>query len=103
MRLVLYKVTVGGSSHRLSESYKNLKLIFWAFFSFLTGSSISAIPEKLRLYQNVTSIDDSALMKIHEKALQGEFFYLFISLNIKFKNFKVNMTTLFRNFATEEQ
>ena len=74
VNLVLYRLTVGGSSLRLSESDKNMKLIFLAFLNILTGFPISGIPDKLRLYQNVTSIDDSALMEIYEKTLQGEFF-----------------------------
>ena len=45
------------------------KMLFWIVLSIAAGSPL-AIPEKLRLYQNVTEIDDVKLMNIFEKSLE---------------------------------
>ena len=46
-------------------------MLLWVFLSLAAGSPL-AIPEKLRLYQNVTGIDDLKLMNILEKSVQGK-------------------------------
>ena len=45
------------------------KMILWIFLDIAAGSPL-VIPEKLRLYQNMTGIDDVKLMNIFEKSLQ---------------------------------
>ena len=59
---------------------KIVKLLFWTFFNILAASPLSAIPNKLRLYQNVTGIDDFKLMNIYEQSVQG--FLLIELINI---------------------
>lgn len=44
-------------------------MLLWILLSIAAGSS-SGIPEKLRLYQNVTGIDDQKLMNILANSLQ---------------------------------
>ena len=44
-------------------------MLLWILLSIAAGSP-SAIPEKLRLYQNVTGIDDQKLMNILANSLQ---------------------------------
>ena len=51
-----------------------VKLPIWVFFNICAGTSISAvstIPEKMRLYQNVTGIDDFQLLNIFQQSLKG--------------------------------
>ena len=44
-------------------------MLLWLFLSIAAGSP-SGIPEKLRLYQNVTGIDDEKLINILHNSLQ---------------------------------
>ena len=48
-----------------------MKVLLWTFFNILVGSPLSAIPVKLRSYQNVTGIDDFKLMNIFERSMEG--------------------------------
>ena len=48
-----------------------MKLLILAFLNLFTGTPISIVPEKLRLYQNVTGIDDFKLLNIFHQSLGG--------------------------------
>ena len=58
------------------ESAQESMVFIWLLFQVSSGSLISILPEKLRLYQNVTGIDDFKLNQIFKQYLEGE-------LNIK--------------------
>ena len=49
-----------------------MKLLFLTFLNFSLGKTISALPEKLLLYQNVTGIDDQAVWKIFNDQTLGK-------------------------------
>ena len=54
------------------QIFENMKLIFVTFLGFSLGKALSAIPEKLLLYQNVTGIDDQTVWKIFNNQTLGE-------------------------------
>ena len=77
-------------------------MLLWVFLSIAAGSPV--IPEKLRLYQNLTGIDDLKLMSIFEKSLQGKHLRLNTGYHNEFLlKLKDDMTTVFRNLATQAQ
>ena len=49
-----------------------MKLVILLLLQLGSGSPISTIPEKLRLYQNITGIDDFEINKIFKKSLEGK-------------------------------
>ena len=78
-------------------------MLFWVFLSIAVGSPVT-IPEKLRLYQNLTGIDDLKLINIFEKSSQGKLlsFDTYNHNEFVFK-LKDDMTTLCQNFDTQVQ
>ena len=59
------------STQSVEQKKVEMKLLVWTFFNIFAASPLSAIPKKLRTYQNVTGIDDFKLMKIIEQSEQG--------------------------------
>ena len=55
-----------------SQKFGNMKLAFLTFLHVALGKSLSALPEKLLLYQNVTGIDDQAIWKIFDDQSLGK-------------------------------
>ena len=49
-----------------------MKLPLWVFFNIFVESRVGPILEKLRLYQNITEIDDTKLLMIYEQSLDGK-------------------------------
>ena len=72
IRLLPYKLIDRGLFTQSQSLSNKMKLLFWTFFNIFAGSPVSVIPEKLKLYQNVTGIDDSMLMEIFQKTIQGK-------------------------------
>ena len=46
------------------QKFENMKLLILTFLNVALGKALTALPEKLLLYQNVTGIDDQAVWKI---------------------------------------
>ena len=55
-----------------SQKFGNMKLAFLTFLHVALGKSLSALPEKLLLYQNITGIDDQAVWKIFDDQSLGK-------------------------------
>ena len=49
-----------------------MKLLFLTFLGFSFGKALSALPEKMLLYQNVTGIDNQAVWKIFNDQKLGK-------------------------------
>ena len=54
------------------QKFGNMKLLFVTFLNFSLGKTLSALPEKLLVYQNVTGIDDQTVWKIFNDQTIGK-------------------------------
>ena len=54
------------------QEFENMKLLFVTFLNFSLGKTLSALPEKLLVYQNVTGIDDQTVLKIFNDQTLGK-------------------------------
>ena len=46
------------------QKFENMKLLILTFLNVALGKALTALPEKLLVYQNVTGIDDETAWKI---------------------------------------
>ena len=46
------------------QKFENMKVLILTFLNVALGKALTALPEKLLLYQNVSGIDDPAVWKI---------------------------------------
>ena len=63
---------INASQWSFSQKFGNMKLLFVTFLNFLLGKTLSALPEKLLVYQNVTGIDDQSIWKIFKDQKLGK-------------------------------
>ena len=54
------------------QQFEKMKLLILTFLNASLGKALTALPEKLLLYQNVTGIDDQAVWKIFNDQTLGK-------------------------------
>ena len=54
------------------QKFENMKVLILTFLNVTLGKALTALPEKLLLYQNVTGIDDQAVWKIFNDQTLGK-------------------------------
>ena len=54
------------------QELENMELLFVTFLNFSLGKTLSTLPEKLLVYQNVTGIDDQTVWKIFNDQTLGK-------------------------------
>ena len=55
-----------------AQQFEKMKLLILTFLNVSLGKALSALPEKLLLYQSVTGIDDQAVWKIFNDHTSGK-------------------------------
>ena len=63
---------INESQWGLCTKFENMKLLVLTFLNFSLGKTISGLPEKLILYQNITGIDDQTVWKIFNDQTLGK-------------------------------
>ena len=63
---------INESQWSLCTKFENMKLLVLTFLNFSLGKTISGLPEKLILYQNITGIDDQTVWKIFNDQTLGK-------------------------------